>query len=371
MRCVAILIFLFPLSLVRADEEQRPAKPVDPAELKRLIEQLDADTFDDREAAVTALVKLGDQAKEAIAKAVEATNSEEVKIRGAHILKQIRIQELQRNALKLDSVYQMARDVCDGKAKAEDLEPILDRILEVIAATDPAAARVPPVKISDCKPTVARGAVLGQALLVGQPNTAHLRGSTAVLDVGGHISHATDSIVIAWGVLDISHATNCIVIAGGDVSIAHAQKCTILAGGMISISHTTNCTLGSGELLEPGWLNERCVLVNSKVREGRRVPGRAGEVVSLEVAGLVLREKPVMEELLTEKLMPTFMSEKFMTYKVPGQPGEFVARPGTDLVDPFGKPVPGLEGWKLVLSAEAFAAFASDKQRTFVRFKQP
>jgi hypothetical protein len=370
MRYLAILALLSLSPTLLAQEAPPPAKPVDPAEIARLIEQLDADKFDDRDAASAALLKIGAPAKDAIEKALQTKKSAEVKVRGEHLLKQIRIQELQRNALKLDGLFQMARDVCDDKAKAEDLEPIVDRVLEAIKATDPAAARAPPVKISACKPGAPRGAALGQALIVDQPNTAHLRGSTAVLDAGGHISHANESIVIAWGLVDISHATNCIVIAGADVSIGHANNCLVLAGGALTISHTTNCTLGAAEGLQSSFFNENCYLVNTKLPGPARVVGKAGGVASLDVPAMVLREKPVMDQLLADKLTPTFMSEKFMVFQVPGQPGEFVARPGSELLDSFGKPAPGLDGWKMLLVTDRFAAFEKGKERTFVRWKR-
>jgi hypothetical protein len=370
MRHFAILALLSLSSALLAQETTPPAKPIDPAEIARLIEQLDADKFDDRDTASTALLQIGEPAKDALEKALQTTKSAEVKVRATYLLKQIRVQKLQRNALKLDGLYQMARDVCDDKAEAADMEPIVDRILEAIGAVDRAAARAPPVKISACKPGIARGAAAMQSLIVGGSNLAFLRGSTAVFDAGGHISHANDSIVVAWGVVDISHATNCIVIAGADVSIAHANNCLVLAGGALAISHTTSSTLGSAESLESSSFNQDCFLVNTKLPVPARVVGKAGGVVNLDVPGIVLSEKPVMDQLLADKLKPTFMSEQFMIFNVPGQPGEFVARPGSELLDPFGRPAPGLAGWKMLLVADRFAAFEKGEERTFVRWKR-
>jgi hypothetical protein len=171
-------------------------------------------------------------------------------------------------------------------------------------------------------------------------------------------------------VVDISHATNCIVIAGADVSIGHANNSLVLTGGALSISHTTRCTLGAADGLESSFFNENCYLVNTQLPGPARIGGKVGEVKSLDVPGIVVRDKPVMEQLLGDRLTPTLMSEKFMTYKVPGQPGEFVARPGSQLLDPFGKPAPGLDGWKLLLVTGRFAALEKGEERTFVRWKR-
>lgn len=370
MRALALLVVLISTSALLADETNAQPKPVDPAEIARLVKQLDAEEFGDREAAGAALLKLGEAAKEAVKKAIESSESAEVRTRGAQLLKQFRIQELKRSAFKLDAVYQLARDVSDGKAKAEELEPLIDRILEVIAATDPAAAKTTPVKISACRPVALTEPSAGGELYLGQPIHPSALGSTVILDAGGRISQASNSLIIAWGVVDMVSASNSIIIAGSDVSINSARNTLILTGGNLTIATAFNSSLGAGEPLTQGSFSERCYLLNTKAPEAR--PGaRAGEAVELKVADLILREKPVMEELLAEKLTPTLMSFSLMLFKVPGQPGEFVARPGNELLDPFGKPIAGLEGWKTDLTAYRFATLSRDKQRTLVRFKRP
>jgi hypothetical protein len=369
MRTLALILALISTALL-ADESESPSNPSDAAEIARLVKQLDADAFGDREAAGAALMKIGEDAKAAVQKAIESSESAEVRKRGEQLLRQFRIQELRRTALRLDVVYQMARDVSDGKAKAEDLEPLVDRILEVIAAADPAAAKKSPLRISACKPVALTEPAAGGELYIGQPLHPGALRSTVILDAGGRISQATNSIVIAWGVLDMVSASNSIVIAGADVSINSARDCLILAGGNLTLASAFNSSLGAGEPLTQGSFSEHCYLLNTKAPEAR--PGaRAGEVVELKVADLILREKPVMEELLAEKLTPTVMRGDFMIFKVSGQPGEFVARPGNELLDPFGKPIAGLEGWKIDLIAPRFATFSRDKERTLVRFKRP
>jgi hypothetical protein len=364
------LVGLISTAALLADEIAAQPPPVEPAEIARLIKQLDADEFGDRQAAGEALLKIGEAAKEAVKKAIESSESAEVQTRGAQLLKQFRIQELQRSALKLDVVYQMARDVSNGKAKAEELEPLVDRILEVIAAADPAAAKKAPVRISACKPVALTEPPAGGELYLGQPLHPGALGSTVILDAGGHISQATNSVVIAWGVVDMVSASNSIIIAGSDVSINSARNCLILTGGNLTLASAVNSSLGAGESVTPASFSQRCYLLNTKTPEGPPV-ARAGEVVELNVPDLILREKPVMEQLLAEKVTPTAMNTAFMIFKVAGRPGEFVVRPGNELLDPFGKPIAGLEGWKADLIAYRFATFSRGKERTFVRFKRP
>lgn len=298
------------------------------------------------------------------------TKSAEVKTRGAFLLKNLHIEELKRSALKLDTIYLKAQEVCTGKAGPKDLDPLVDRLLEILKAADPAAAKPLPVRISDCKPGGRRPGIDPQTLWVNEANVAHLQGSAVVLDLGGSVGFARKSIVVAWGPVYIAHADDSIVIAGGDVHVSHARNCIVLSGGVLDISHTTDCTLGAAEFLQPGHLNGKCILVDSKTPEIRPFAGRPVEVLKTAVPGLILREKPLAENPLKDKLTPTFLSQEFAIFRVPGQPGEFVVRAGSDLLDPFGKPLLGLEGWKLSLTNHYFAGLEKGEQRSFVRMKR-
>lgn len=370
MRTLVLFVVLLSTATLLADEAERQSKPADPAEIARFIKQLEAKDFGEREAAGTALLKMGDPAKDAVQKAIESNHSAEVRMRGKQLLKQFRIQELKQKAIKLDVVYQLARDVSEGKAKAEELEPLIDRILQAIATANPAAAKSMPVQISACRPAALTEPSAGGELYIGQPIHPGAIRATVILDAGGRISQATSSVIIAWGVIDMISASNSIIIAGSDVSLNSARNCLILTGGNLTLASAFNSSLGAGEPLTQGLFSERCYLLNTKAPEAR--PGaRASEFEELNVADLILREKPVMEELSPEKLTPTHLSTNLMIFKVAGQPGEFVARPGNELLDPFGKPIAGLEGWKTVLTAPRFATFARDNERTFVRFKRP
>jgi len=369
-QCTLFVVLLSFLPALLAQDTPPPAKAVDPAQLARLIEQLDADGFEAREAATTELLKIGEPARKTIEQAVAETKSAEVKTRGAFVLKNLHLEQLKRNALKLDAIYLKAQEVCNGKAEPKDLDPFVDRLLEVLKAHDPGAAKAMPVKFSECKPVMGRPRIDAKTLWINEPTVAHLQGSAAVMDLGGHVGFARNSIVVAWGPMYIAHADDSIVIAGGDVHVSHAHNCIVLSGGVVDISHSTNCTLGAAEFLQPGHLNGNCLLVNSVTPEVRPLPGRPGEVVKATIPGLILREKPWAENVLKDKLTPTFMSQEFLLFQTPGQPGEFVARVGSELLDPFGKPLAGLEGWKLSLTNEYFAALEKGEQRSFVRMKR-
>lgn len=67
-QCIALCALFVSLSAVLA-QETPPAKTVDPAQLARLIEQLDADGFEARETATAELLKIGEPARKAIEKA--------------------------------------------------------------------------------------------------------------------------------------------------------------------------------------------------------------------------------------------------------------------------------------------------------------
>jgi hypothetical protein len=350
--------------------QQTPAAPpADAAEIARLIKQLDADSFEDREAAAAALLKIGAPVRQPLEQVLAETNSAEVKTRGAFVLKNLELEELKRNALKLDAVYLKAQQVCTGKAEPKELDPLLERLLEILKAADPAAAKPLPVRLADCRPRAAGSGFDANTLWVNEASVSLLQGSAAVFDLGATVGFARNSIVVSAGPAYIAHADDSIIIAGGDVHVSHAHNCIVLSGGVLDISHTTNCTVGAAELLQPGHLNGPCVLVNSTTPALRPLPGRS-EVLKTTIAGLILREQPLPENVLKDKLTPTFLSGEFALFRVPGQPGEFVVRAGGELLDPFGKPLPGLAGWKLSLTNEYFAALEKGEQRSYVRLKR-
>jgi hypothetical protein len=209
-----------------------------------------------------------------------------------------------------------------------------------------------------------------RVLAIGATELGSLQGSTAVIDAGGHIDGASDSIIVAWGVVDILSASNCLVIAGADVTVSVAENCTILSGGVLSVMESSNCTLGGAELLNAHSARKRSFFVNSQFPEPGLALGEFGEVTNMEVPGLALGAKALTGDSLADKLTPTYMSKKLLLFKVPGQPGEFVARPNEELLDPFGKPAPELAGWKLIHVTSRLAAFEKDKERRFVRWNR-
>jgi hypothetical protein len=165
-------------------------------------------------------------------------------------------------------------------------------------------------------------------------------------------------------VVDVSSCQNCIIIGGADVSVSHAQDSVILAGGRVDISHGTKTIVGGGEAVRPSHLRDNSFVVNSKYEP--RLAG--GEMAtSVEVPGLVLRDKPLMERLLDDKLELSYLSSAFLLVKVPGHPGEHVVRPGSAFLDAYGKGLPGLEGWKLTRSSYRFALLQKGDVRTYLR----
>jgi hypothetical protein len=363
------VLWLALLSAASAQDTQPPqAKPED---IARLIKQLDADDFDRREQATEALIKLGEQIEETLKKAAAESKSIEVKQRAERVLAAIERERLQRNALKLDTIYLLAKAICEEKAKASDLDPMIDKILgEISTATKGEIIRVP-VRAANCTLRPG-GGIEANSLYVGDPaNVQPVRNSVAVFDVGGQCSSVQNSIIVAWGVVDISSCSNSIIIAGADVSIATCRNSVVLAGGRIDVSSSCQKTvLGCGESLRVAFPREGCVIVNTKF-EPPAVPAGLPAPVEVEVPGLVLRDQPLMERVLDDKMQLTYLSNAFMLFRLPGQPGEYVVRTDNELLDPQGKPLPGLEGWKVLRLSPRFAILKNDEERTFLRLPRP
>lgn len=367
MRSLLVLtVWLALFALSAAQEVETPAKAT-PAEITGLIKQLDADDFAAREQATEALIKLGEQVEEAIQRIASETKSAEVKERAERVLASIDRERLQRNALKLDTVYLLARAICEDKAKATDLDPMIDKILAEIAAAAKSDALKMPTRAANCTPRPGPTAE-PRSLFVGDTtNTTSLRDSVAVFDVGGQCSSVQNSIIIAWGVVDVASCVNSIIIAGADVSVTNARNSIVLAGGRIDMNSCQKTVLGCGESLRVTFPQEGCVVVNTKFEP----PAAPAMPTLVEVPGLVLRDKPLMPRLLDDKLQATYLSNAFMLFRLPGQSGEYVVRTGNELLDPNGKPLPELDGWKVLRLSSRFAMLKNGDQRTFLRMPRP
>jgi hypothetical protein len=193
-----------------------------------------------------------------------------------------------------------------------------------------------------------------------------LRNSVAVFDVGGQCTSINNSIIVAWGVVDVSSCTNSIIIAGADVSVSSVRNSVILSGGRIDVNSCQKSVLGSGETLRATFPRDGTIVVNTKFE-----PGALDMAALVEVPGLVLRDKPLMERLLDDKMQVTYLSNAFMLFRLPGQPGEYVVRTGNELLDPLGKQLPGLEGWKVQRLSARFAMLKNEEERTFLRMPRP
>lgn len=361
--CLVLLPWLA-LSVAALAQEAPPAAT--PEEIARLIKQLDADDFEARERATEALIKVGEQAEETLQQVAAEGKSTEVQQRAERALAAINRERLQRNALKLDSIYLLARAICEEQANPEDLDPMIDKILAEISAATKRGDLKPPVRVANCTATPGGVGIIKNALLIGDPErTLSLRDSVAIFDVGGQCTSVTNSVVIAWGVVDISSCTNAIIIAGSDVSISSARNSVVLAGGRIDVSSSQNSVLGSGETLAVNNFTRESIVVNTDF-DPAALPG--GALASkVEVPGLVLRDKPLMQKLLDDKVEVTYLTNAFMLYRLPGQPGEHVVRTGSELLDPSGESLPGLEGWKAVCTTRRFALLKNGNERTFLR----
>jgi hypothetical protein len=360
----AVCLFTVPLL---ADDRPKAT----PEEIAKLIKQLDADEFDTREQATEALIKLGEPTEDALKKVAAETKSIEVKQRVERVLVSINRERLQRNALKLDTIYQLAREICDKKAKPEDLDPIIDKILEEIATAAKYEFK-PPVRVANCtlRPG-GPGAEMNSLIIGGEESpTIFLRNSAAVFDVGGQCSSIQNSIVVAWGVVDVSSCTNSIIIAGADVNVSAARNSIILSGGRIDVNSCQKTVLGCSETLRATFPRENSIVVNTKYEP---MAGAAGvePVTVVEVPGLVLRDKPLMERVLDNKLQLTYLTNAFMLFRLPDQPGEYVVRTGNELLDPLGKPLPGLEDWKVARLSTRFAMLKKGDERTYLRMARP
>lgn len=360
-----VIPWLALFAVAATQEVETPAKAT-PTEINGFIKQLDADDFAAREQATEALIKLGEQVEASIKKVAAESTSAEARERAERVLLAIERERLQRNALNLDTVYQLARAICEQKAKPADLDPMIDKILAEITSASKGEPIKVPVRASNS--TLRPGPTAEpNSLFVGDTTTTTaLRNSVAVFDLGGQCSSVTNSIIVAWGVVDVSSCSNSIIIAGADVSVTSARNSVILSGGRIDVNSCQKSVLGSGETLRATFPRDGTIVVNTKFE-----PGALDTAALVDVPGLILRDKPLMDRLLDDKLQVTYLSNAFMLFRLAEQPGEYVVRTGNELLDPLGKPLREVEGWQLLRASPRFALLKKGDERTFVRMPRP
>lgn len=335
--------------------------------IAQLIKQLDADEFLKREQAAGELQKLGDKAQPALEKILQETKSAEVRARADGLLKAMALDRIRTHALKLTDFFAEAKLANEGKLNVERIDALVARLVEVLAAGSDRKDLKPPVLVKDTGAEVKMGLVRNARLIQKNGSVPFIENSVVLFETAGHVSHARNSIIIAPLAVDVSHSENCIVLAGVTAHISFVRNGIVLTGGDLELSHGDNCFLGAtGELRTS--IPQKAIFVNCEPVERPGFPARVGST-SIKVEGLDLRTKPAPNPL-ADKLRLTYLSggtSGFVLFHLPDGRGEYVARTGQEVRSPEGKPLDGLEGWKLNFCGSRIAMFEKGEEVSLMR----
>jgi hypothetical protein len=354
----------------------------DDARIAKLIKELGHEEFSVRESAQRELVKLGMPAEKALT-AAAASNDVEISRRTTLILRALAQQKVAAEVDKITWIKVLDRVRQHAASKEWQKDGFADDVLEgaLQKLVDQANAAVGetrvklPTTFAECRP--ARGPAEGPAI----PNQLYVvQGS---LD----LRQAQQSIILVDGSVNVSGATNCIIIARGAVNVSGSQGNVIIAGQHVStcfeathlkVARPAQERIGS-LLMSGGTLQvshpylavcyarekfdfsraENCFFLNGGPKDLRRMEGSAIVDAKLLFTPSA-RPNPLEGKLKVVQAHRASAERSLLILEKDGV--EFALRPGSDIKDNLGKPIPELAGWKLDLMDQYLAVFSNGKE---------
>jgi hypothetical protein len=352
-------------------------------DIPALIKQLDADAFNEREAASAALQKIGEPARAALEEVVAKSPSAEAKSRAARLLKELEVERIRKSAFKLEELLGELKGAEDEKWDRSKLAMRLDTLMLKLSDATGRKCQLP-VNLKDLPRGAGErvGPERGGQLIIAKNGHVSFAENSVVLFTGsGSISHAQNSVIIARYAVDIAHVTNCVVISGMHLEISHVdsgslreekpaegKSSIVLTGGTASISHATHAILGfGGGIQHGGFINGESFLINTKLPGGaerREIALPAGfartKIQQITSDSIDLTPgKP--DNTIADKMTITSIFNESgrgtVLYRRPGGDGEYVVRLNEEPKFPSGEKMPELAGWKLVFVSDTKAIF--------------
>jgi hypothetical protein len=389
MKLVPTAALLAALIVTRATADH--AKPTDPApaevrqRIERLLKELDADDFTTRENAEAALVKVGKPALLPLRKLLAGSPPLEVRTRATRALRAIKRAVARANPVRLDTLIGLATGP-DGETpgqareRAQRFDDEIERLLDVLADAKGTAARKPPVRMSGL-PVMAPAETVkgGYVRVTGKNRMRTVQNSVVVFERGFPQTDEEplncqyrNCIVIAPVGATLTNVQNSIVLARYHVRVWQAEESVILSGfdGWFGLVRDSVC--GARDRLThshspPG--SRDMLVVNSKI-DVSRLPN--GSCVA-RVDGLDLTLP--LDNSLDGVVVITFLDQwdSIALFRTRDGKGEYVARHGQSVLDPDGKPIAALDGWRLEYAShrDDIAVFEKDGRHAVLRIVPP
>jgi hypothetical protein len=207
----------------------------------------------------------------------------------------------------------------------------------------------------------------------GPPRSDGPRNLLAPAVLRDHV--ASRAILIAHGDIELGHAQDCLIVATGAVDVAFTTHCVIFAGRVIHVTGDSGSLLisgsklsmgGGGAMKSPyrrpvysapddvyiGWPRDASLtLLNSRPPSGSRSARHYKEHYrEVNWPALDLRSRDAEGNPLEGRFRFKPFAIRGQDYvgvdiRVRGVEGEARVVEGGSIVDPLGRPIPGLEGW--------------------------
>lgn len=314
-----------------------------------------------------------------------------------------------RDAASFDAVVERIRTAAasgewerpgwDDVVIARGLANLLDRVKRGTGRNDLAL----PVEFADVA-APEPGAAGARAFARCEPGTLWV-GNDADLSGG------TRSIILAAGNVELGFAEECVIVAGGTVRVAHGRSNVILAGHFVHVSHDGNHAFGRrraggrrgpgpppiprpgadpaapedgagprGSLILSGGVIDVSHATGSVCSAPTLVQiAHARDVTFFNAPNVRTAHRQNPKQVMIDNLplapreKPNPIADKVKIARIIAGDGprgaavldhggeELPIRPGADLRDAAGTPLPGLEGWKLSFVGEEFALFSDGR----------
>jgi hypothetical protein len=265
--------------------------------------------------------------------------------------------------------------------KADDWsDPVIEKWLsdlesELAAATKRGDLKLPVAFDDVTVADPAKTSSLKGVLTVEKTTMDVTRAANSIIlsDANVQVSFADNCVIVARGAVTISHARNCFVIAGEYVDITHARSrvvrpaaggaplpgtpTVVLCGGPIEVSHAANVVCSSPRQITMSFA-EKVDLINSPLHKASHgSPNAIDAKIGFDYQG---EENPIRSKFQVTETVRRGAGKSFAVVRRGDV--EYVVREGAQVMGMDGKPLPGVEDWKLEFVANRLAIF-SDGER--------
>jgi hypothetical protein len=373
---VATIAALLAMGRAVAEPSKSPATEnhADDQRIAALVRDLDANEYAVREAASDDLLKIGEPAIPAIKDALQLPPSLEVRSRCERLVRTIILWGDMPHELSLPSLMKFAKTVGASKdPEAACRDANLDKLVECwVRVLGQVSGQ------QDCRPPVRLGDVKSAPVEVHNGSSPDRSNSLLVVN-RGHLGTLDRCMIFAEGPIDIDVARDCVIIGRSVVNVDHCQNCVIIAGFLVDGSQASSSFLvggaqvhfaqATGSVVAAGLdlsieLAVHVVLVNSRLEgECQQVQVTNAPLPELRLSDIAAAN-PMRDRV---RLIDTLWEGDIVAkIRVDGG-SERTIHPGDSITGVDGKPISGLEHWKLAFANRGAALFVNDKDFAVLR----